>query len=128
MNKYKPSDAELEILQIVWELEPVSVKDIHAMVSKRKSVGYTTTLKQIQRMFEKGLVKRKKDGKSHLYASKINKEETQHHLLDRLLHSAFKGSAMNLVMHALGKTKASPEEIKQLRDMLDKMEGGKNEL
>ncbi len=127
MDNYKPSDAELEILQIIWELEPVSVKDIHEVISKSKSVGYTTTLKQIQRMLEKDLLKREKVGKSHLYASKINKEDTQHHLFDRLLNSVFKGSAMNLAMHALGKTKANADEIEMLRKMLDKMEGGNDE-
>ncbi|MDN5215715.1 BlaI/MecI/CopY family transcriptional regulator [Fulvivirgaceae bacterium BMA12] len=125
-KKDKPSEGELEILQVLWEREPVTVKDIHAEIASKKNVGYTTTLKQIQRMFDKGLVSRKKDGKSHLYTSNIKLHETQNTLFDKLLNTAFKGSAMNLAMHALGKSKATPEEIKQLRELLDKMEKGEH--
>ena len=126
-KKDGPSEAELEILQVLWEMEPATVKDIHEEIAKKKAVGYTTTLKQIQRMFDKGLVSRKRDGKSHLYSSKVDQRETQSNLFNKLLDTAFKGSAMKLVMHALGKSQASPEEIRQLRQLLDKMEGGKND-
>lgn len=114
-------------MQVLWEMEPATVKDIHEEIAKKKAVGYTTTLKQIQRMFDKGFVTRKRDGKSHVYFSKVDQRETQSNLFNKLLNTAFKGSAMKLVMHALGKSQASPEEIKQLRELLDKMEGGKND-
>ena len=124
-KKDGPSEGELEILQVMWDLEPATVRDIHEEIAKKKPIGYTTTLKQIQRMFDKGLVSRKKEGKSHVYSSNINRQETQNDLFNKLLNTAFKGSAMKLVMHAMGKSKATPEEIKQLRELLDKMEGGK---
>lgn len=124
-KKDEPSERELEILQVLWDLEPATVRDIHEEIAKKNNIGYTTTLKQIQRMFDKGLVSRKKEGKSHLYSSKIGRNETQNNLFNKLLNTAFKGSAMQLVMHALGKGKPSKEEINQLRELLDKMEGGK---
>ena len=126
-RKDGPSEAELEILQVLWEMEPATVKDIHEEIAKKKAVGYTTTLKQIQRMFDKGLVSRKRDGKSHVYSSKVGQHETQSNLFNKLLNTAFKGSAMKLAMHALGKSQPSPEEIRQLRELLNKMEGGKND-
>ena len=124
-KKDAPSERELEILQVLWDLEPATVRDIHEEIAKKNNTGYTTTLKQIQRMFDKGLVSRKKEGKSHLYSSQIGRNETQNSLFNKLLNTAFKGSAMQLVMHALGKGKPSKEEIEQLRELLDKMEGGK---
>ncbi len=127
IKKEHPSDGELEILHVLWESEPVTVKHIHEVLSQSKNIGYTTILKQIQRMFEKGMVSRSKEGKSHLYTSTIRKTEIQESLFKNLLKNAFKGSAMELAMHAIGKAKASPEEIKLLRQLLDKKEGGKNE-
>lgn len=124
-RKDGPSERELEILQVLWDLEPATVRDIHEQIAREKNIGYTTTLKQIQRMFDKGLVSRKKHGKSHVYSSKVGRHETQNNLFDKLLNTAFKGSAIKLVMHALGKGKPTPEEIKQLRELLNKMEGGK---
>ena len=127
-KKDAPSEGELEILQVLWDLNSATVKEIHEEIARKKAIGYTTTLKQIQRMFDKGLVSRKKDGKSHIYSSNINQHETQNNLFNKLLNTAFKGSAMKLVMHALGRSQASPEEIKQLRELLDKMEGEKNDV
>ena len=123
-KKDGPSERELEILQVLWDLEPATVRDIHEQIAKTKDIGYTTTLKQIQRMFDKGLVSREKEGKSHVYSSMVSRHETQNNLFNKLLNTAFKGSAIKLVMHALGKSKTTSEEIKQLRQLLDKMEGG----
>lgn len=118
----KPTQSELEILQILWEEETATVKEINEIVNKRKPAGYTTTLKTIQIMFEKGLVKREKVGRSHTYSAAIKKEETQQALLDKILDSAFGGSASNLVMQALGNKKTSKQELEEIKKMIKKLE------
>lgn len=119
----KPSEAELEILQVLWENEPANVRFVHEQLSKKKEVGYTTTLKQMQRMLEKSLIKREGTGKSHMYSANISQADIQASLFDKVVDGAFHGSAMDLVMHALGRGKASPEELDELREFLNKMEG-----
>ncbi|MEM6633452.1 MAG: BlaI/MecI/CopY family transcriptional regulator [Bacteroidota bacterium] len=114
-----PSAAETEVLQILWEKEPQTVREIHEALSKKRPVGYTTTLKKMQRMFEKGLLKRVEGGKSHLYSAVAQPSETRQKLFDRLVDTAFEGSAMKLVMHALGGADTSPEEIEQLIQWLE---------
>lgn len=117
-KKLKPSEAHLEILQILWEHEPTSVAFVHEQIVKKKNVGYTTTLKNLQRMLEKGLIQREGSGKSYQYSAAIQESDIQSRLFDRLLNTAFKGSAMEIVMHALGRSKPSPEELSQLREYL----------
>jgi predicted transcriptional regulator len=119
-EKYKPSEAELEILQILWEQQPTTVKVIHEILSKKKEVGYTTVLKQMQRMYEdKKVLKRMKKGKTHLYEAIPKESEIQQGLFSKLVDTVFKGSSMDLVMHALGKTKTSEEELEVLQEWLD---------
>jgi len=118
----KPTDSELQILQLLWVNEPCTVRFINDELNKKKEVGYTTTLKIMQIMSEKGLVTREKQGRTHLYSSAIEQEATQKALLNRFLDTAFRGSAMKMVMQALGNHKASEDEIKQIRDLLDDME------
>ncbi|MDZ7764721.1 MAG: BlaI/MecI/CopY family transcriptional regulator [Melioribacteraceae bacterium] len=118
----KPTESELEILQILWEEETATVKEINDIINKRKPIGYTTTLKTIQIMFEKGLVKREKVGRSHTYSAAIKKEETQQALIDKILDSAFGGSASNLVMQALGNKKTSKQELEEIKKMIEKLE------
>lgn len=118
----KPTESELEILQILWEEETATVKEINDIINKRKPIGYTTTLKTIQIMFEKGLVKREKVGRSHTYSAAIKKAETQQALLDKILDSAFGGSASNLVMQALGNKKTSKQELEEIKKMIEKLE------
>lgn len=118
----KPTVAELEILQILWKKNQATVKDVNEEINKKKETGYTTTLKTMQIMFEKGLVERKKDGRSHIYSAAIKKEETQRVLLDKILETAFGGSAGKLVMQALGNKKTTKEELQEIKELINKLE------
>lgn len=118
----KPSDSEMEVLQLLWELGPLTVRDIHERLNKKKDVGYTTTLKVMQRMLEKDLLKRDITERSHLYEAAIAEEETQIELLDRFLNSAFGGSSLKLVMSALGNKSTSKEDLLKIREHLDKID------
>ncbi len=121
----KPTEAELEILQILWKNGPCTVRFVNDNLNKKKAVGYTTTLKIMQLMFEKGHLKRDESTRSHLYRSAVKERETQGLLLNRFLETAFGGSAMKMVMQALGNHKASREEISRIRELLDQLEGDK---
>ncbi len=116
---HQPSDAELEILQVVWKEEPVTVRKVHEVLSESKKVVYTTTLKQMQRMTNKGILERKGSGKSHQYSAIVKEENVQKSLYQKLVNSAFKGSVMKLVMHALGNAKTTDEEIEALETFLE---------
>lgn len=120
----RPTEAELEILQVLWELGAVTVRDVHKRLAEVKGVRYTTTLKQLQVMTEKGLVLRDESQRSHVYRAAIPEEETQAQLLDYLLHGAFGGSAKKLFMQALSTSKASEAELDQIRQMLDRKWSG----
>jgi len=119
----KPTESELEILQILWQHGSATVRFINDQLNLKKKVGYTTTLKIMQIMAHKGLLNRKKQGKSHIYSPVIKEKETQSVLLDKLLDTAFGGSAMNLVMQALGNHKTSKEEIKKIKAFIEQLEG-----
>lgn len=116
---HTPSDAQLEILQVLWEHAPCTVRDIHEALSEQREVGYTTVLKQIQRMTEKGLVEVDKNGKSHEYLPLIREHQVQKTLLNRLKDTVFRGSAMDLAMQALGQEDPSAEELDQLQAWLE---------
>ena len=118
----RPTDSELEILGIIWKLGPSSVRRINEELNTRKRVGYTTTLKIMQIMHEKGLLVREEKGRKHIYMTAIKEEETRRILLDRLVKSAFGGSAMQLVMQALGKHRTTPEELEELKELIRKLE------
>lgn len=120
----KPTEKELEILQILWGKEGVSVKDVHEEMGGEQANGYTTILKLMQIMHEKGLVTRQKSGKLHLYNAVPTLENTQQQLVDKMISTVFQGSAMQLVMSALGNKKSSKEELKEIRKYLEKLEGG----
>jgi BlaI family transcriptional regulator, penicillinase repressor len=120
----KPTDSELEILNILWEKGPSTVRDIHEVLEKNKEAGYTTTLKLIQIMHEKGLVKRDERAKSHVYTANISQDKTQKHLVKRMIDNVFNGSASQLVMQALGNHKASDEELKEIKRYLEAIEKG----
>ncbi|UCH15380.1 MAG: BlaI/MecI/CopY family transcriptional regulator [Bacteroidales bacterium] len=125
MNKIKPTAAELEILQILWKYKSATVKFVHQQINHKKNVGYTTTLKIMQNMAAKNIVKRELNGKSHVYIPVLKQEETQNILLNRFLETAFSGSASNLVMQVLGNHKTSKEELKQIKELIKKLDGGK---
>ena len=117
---FKPTEAEFEILQILWKHEPVTVRFVHEELCKKKDVGYTTVLKQMQRMFDdKKMLKREKDGKTHLYTAIPQKNDIKQGMYRRLVNTLFDGSPMDLVMHALGKEKTSEEELEALQQWLD---------
>ena len=121
----KPTEAELEILQILWDSGPSTVRFVNDKLNLRKEVGYTTTLKIMQIMTEKNLLSRDEENKSHIYSAVYKKDETQKVLLDKFLESTFGGSASKLVLQALGNRKTSKKEIEEIRKFLDKIEGGK---
>jgi predicted transcriptional regulator len=119
----KPTEAELEILQLLWEKGPSLVRTINDELNKNREVGYTTTLKMMQIMAEKGLLTRSKEGRGHVYSPAIQQDDTRQQFLDRLLHGVFSGSASNLVMQILGNHKTSEEELKEIKDYITKLEG-----
>jgi BlaI family penicillinase repressor len=124
-RKTKPTEAELDILSILWEQGPSLVRIVNDKLNVNKKVGYTTTLKQLQIMHEKGFVSRISDGRTHIYTAERGKEETQKQLLDRLLESAFGGSASMLVMQALGNHRSSSKELKEIKELIKKLEEDK---
>ena len=115
-----PTEAELEILNILWARGPSTVRDVHTASSK--DTGYTTVLKQMQVMVEKGLLERSEDFRSHVYEPVAAKEQTQQRLARNLLQRAFDGSAKNLVLGALSSQKVSAKELAEIRTMLDDFE------
>jgi BlaI family transcriptional regulator, penicillinase repressor len=120
----KPTEAELEILQVLWEHGETTVRFVNKRLNKDKETGYTTTLKIMQIMTEKGLLLRNTAERSHLYSAAVRKEDMQNRLLDKFLNTVFGGSAMKLVMQALGSQETSKEELDAIKKMIEKMEGG----
>jgi predicted transcriptional regulator len=123
---YKPTEAELEILRCLWEEGPSTVRTVNDRLNKKRKVGYTTTLKIMQIMSEKGLVTRELDGRTHIYAAALSEMETQRRLVDRLLETAFGGSAKSMMMQLLGNHRSSKEELEEIRKLIDKIESKKS--
>jgi BlaI family transcriptional regulator, penicillinase repressor len=117
----KPTESELEILQVLWDKDLASVREVHEELAKYKDVGYTTTLKLMQIMHEKGLVKRDDSFKTHIYQAAVSKEKTQKHLLGKMIDTLFGGSPTELVLQALGNHKASPEELEDIQRLLNNL-------
>lgn len=118
----KPTESELEILQILWERGLATVREVHEELSKVKDVGYTTTLKLMQIMHEKGIVRRDESVRTHVYQAAVNKEKTQKHLLSKMIDTLFGGSSTQLVLQALGTNqKVSEEELSQIQNILDNL-------
>ncbi len=115
----KPTESELEILQILWSRGLATVREVHEELSKSKEAGYTTTLKLMQIMHEKGLVKRDDSMRTHVYQPAVNKEKTQKHLLGKMIDNLFGGSSTQLVMQALGENKVSSEELEKIQALLN---------
>jgi predicted transcriptional regulator len=115
-----PTEAELEILNVLWAAGPSTVRDVHTL--NGKTTGYTTVLKQMQVMVEKGLLERSERFRSHVYAPRAAKEQTQQRLTRNLVQRAFDGSAKNLVLGALSSQKVSAKELAEIRKMLDDYE------
>jgi len=118
----KPTDSELEILRVIWQLGPSSVRQVNDVLSMKKQVGYTTTLKLMQIMNTKGMLVREEKGRMHIYSAAFKEKDTKNLLLDRFVDAAFGGSAMQLVMQALGKQETTPEELEELKKLIEKIE------
>ena len=120
----RPTEAELDILRVLWDHGPSTVRQVHDVLSGERDVGYTTVLKLMQIMFDKGIVARDDSAKSHVYRAKQRAQTTQRQLLGDLLSRAFGGSTEKLVLQALSTRKATKEELAEIRRMLDELEGG----
>ena len=118
----RPTDAELAILSVLWERGPSTVRDVHAALSASQDTGYTTILKLLQIMTDKGLVVRDESQRAHVYATKLSEQRTQRQLLGDLLDRAFGGSPAKLVLQALSGRKASAEELTAIRELLDRLQ------
>ena len=118
----KPTESEMEILQILWEEGPSTVREVHEILSGTKESGYTTTLKLMQIMHDKGMLSRNDESKTHIYSALIKKESVQKQVVGNMIKGLFKGSSAKLVMHALGNHRASSEEIIEIKRYLDEME------
>jgi len=121
-NRPQPTDGELEILRVLWDRGPSTVRVVFAQLSRSRPVGYTTVLKFMQIMAEKGLVRRDEEHRAHLYEAMVPRESTQRQLVHDLLDRAFGGSPLQLVMQALSTKRATPDEISQIRHLLDQHE------
>jgi len=118
----KPTESELEILNILWQRDVATVREVHEELAKAKDVGYTTTLKLMQIMHEKGLVKRDESMRTHIYQAAVNRERTQKHLLNKMIDSLFGGSSTQLVLQALGSGEhVSAEELDKIQTLIDNL-------
>jgi len=120
----KPTDAELAILRVLWERGPSTVREVWDRLNPEQGTGYTTVLKIMQIMFEKGLLARNETERSHVYRAAHSQEKTQREVVGHLLEKVFSGSAPKLVMQALAAKKATRAELAEIRKLLDEMEGG----
>ena len=121
----KPTESEMEILQILWKEGDASVRHVNQILIQKREVGYTTTLKLMQIMLEKGLVKRNTDARSHIYSAAVSEDLVKEQMLDRFLNKTFRGSASALVMQVLGNHSASPEELEEIKALIQKLEKSK---
>lgn len=119
----RPTDAELAILRVLWDRGPSTVRDVHELLNEQSPTGYTTVLKLLQIMTEKGLVVRDEAQRAHIYEPRYSEQKTQRQLLADLADRAFGGSAAKLVLQALSGRKANPDELNEIRDMLNRLEG-----
>lgn len=120
-KQVKPTESELEILQVLWNKEKATVREVHEALAQTKDVGYTTTLKLMQIMFEKGLVKRDDSSKTHVYEALVGREKTQKQLVGKMVDTLFQGSPAQLVMQALGNHKTSRGELEEIQKLLDNL-------
>ncbi len=114
----KPTESELEILQVLWDRKEATVRTVHEELSKTKDSGYTTTLKLMQIMFEKGLVSRDDSSKTHIYQPQVSRHNTQNQFLNKMINSLFAGSSADLVMQALGNHTASNDELEKIEVLI----------
>ncbi len=121
-----PTEGELAILRVLWQHGPCTVRQVNEALSQDRSTGYTTTLKLMQIMTEKGLLVRDPSQWPHVYRARLAEEQTQNQILDRVLDRAFGGSAAKLMMRLLAAKKVSPKELAKIKTMLDETERGRS--
>jgi len=119
---FRPTESELEILSILWEKELATVREVHEIIHQTKEIGYTTTLKLMQIMHEKGLVSRNVDSKTHIYKAELEKEKAQDHYLGKMIKTLFSGSSSKLVLQALGTHNPSQKELLEIKQLIEKLE------
>ena len=120
-KQLKPTEGELEILQVLWENGKATVREVHETILKYKEAGYTTTLKLMQIMFEKGLVTRDDSSKTHIYTANVSREKTQNQFLGKMINNLFGGSSTQLVMQALGNHSPNKDELNEIQALLDNL-------
>ena len=120
----KPTTAELEILQVLWDRGPSSVRDVHNTLSKGRDVYYTTTLKTMQVMVSKELLVRDTTERAHIYSAGIKQKDVEHNMIDGLVDGVFRGSTTRLVVSAIGRSRPSADELAKIRAILDQLEKG----
>ena len=125
-KKHSPTEAELEILQILWQNGPSSVRSVNDILNQEREVGYTTTLKIMQIMNDKGLVERDTGQRTHIYNAIAKENDTQGNLLDSFIEKTYRGSAMRMIMQALGRQEASQQELEELKKIIDQIEKQNN--
>lgn len=121
-KSFKPTESELEILSILWDKENATVREVHEVVSTSKDVGYTTTLKLMQIMNEKGLVTRNESAKTHIYTPSYSKDQAQEVYVGKMIKTLFSGSATELVMQALGNQKPNNDELNEIKKFIESLE------
>ncbi len=119
----KPTAAELAILSVLWGAGPSTVRDVQNQLHSVRGTGYTTTLKLMQIMYEKGLLKRDESNRSHIYSAAVTRHKTQKIAVNKMIDQFFEGSAQQLVMQALAYTKSTSEELAEIRKLLDSLDG-----
>lgn len=122
----KPTESELEILKVLWSKGPSTVRDVNNALNEVREIGYTTTLKIMQIMTQKGTVNRDESSRTHIYSAAVKEAEIKDAMIDRLMDTAFSGSTSQLVMQALGRGKTSPDELEKIKALIEKMEGGES--
>ncbi len=120
-KEVKPTESELAILKILWQKQTASVREVHESLSENKDAGYTTTLKLMQIMYEKGYVVRDDSHKVHLYKPKLNQEQTQQQFLGKMIDTLFAGNSTSLVLQALGSNEHTAEELDKIQELINKL-------
>jgi len=120
-KQIRPTEGELEILQVLWQKGSATVREVHEIILQTKDAGYTTTLKLMQIMFEKKLVLRNDSAKTHIYKPNVSKEETQTQFVGKMINSLFGGSSSKLIMQALGSQVPTKEELDEIQQYLNNL-------
>ncbi|MCA9136401.1 MAG: BlaI/MecI/CopY family transcriptional regulator [Planctomycetales bacterium] len=124
-DSFQPTEVELQMLRILWDLGPSPVRDIHSHLNASKGTNYSTTVKMLSVMLDKGLVRRDETVSPHIYRPAFTRQSAGKRLMKDLVEKVYDGATMSLVLHAIKSMKASPQELSEVRRLLDEMEGKK---